>query len=75
MAGLRPPASGRVVWRDRRLTTSDVVWPSDDVLLVDTTTGGITMTLPLAANVKGQYFVFKKLVAANTLTIVGAIIL
>jgi hypothetical protein len=37
--------------------------------VVDTTSGNVTMTLPLAANNKDKQYCFKKLVAANTMTI------
>jgi hypothetical protein len=69
MAGLRPGPNQRVMWRDRRVTASEAVQPSDDIVLVDTTAGSVTLTLPAAATVRGQWYEFKKLVAANTLTL------
>lgn len=72
MAGIRPGPNARVAWRDRVVTASETVRPSDDFLLVDTTTGSVTLTLPLAASVRGQWLVIKKLVAANTLTVQGS---
>lgn len=72
MAGVRPGPNARVAWRDRRVTASESVQPSDDILLVDTTGGSVTLTLPAAGTVRGQWFVVKKLVAANTVTLDGA---
>lgn len=69
MAGVRPGPNQRVAWRDNRITASGEVQPSEDIVLVDTTAGSVTLTLPLAASVRGQWFEFKKLVAANTLTL------
>ena len=71
MAGLRPGPLGRVAWRDRRVTASGIIQGSDDVLLVDTTAGNVTLTLPPAVSSRGQWFEVKKLVAANTVTIDG----
>lgn len=71
MAGLRPGPLGRVAWRDRRVTASGLIQGSDDILLVDTTSGSVTLTLPPAANSRGQWFEVKKLVAANTITLDG----
>jgi hypothetical protein len=69
MAGIRPGPLARVAWRDRRVTATEAVQPSDDILLVDTTSGNVTLTLPLAATVRGQWYEVKKLVAANTVTL------
>lgn len=72
MASVRPGPNQRLVWRDRLVAASETIQPSDDVVLVDTTGGSVTLTLPRAATVRGQWFVFKKLIAANTLTLDGA---
>jgi hypothetical protein len=53
----------------RTFTASRAVDVGVDVYLVDTTGGTVTMTLPLASTVPGKKFTFKKLVAANTLTV------
>jgi hypothetical protein len=47
------------------MTTADVL------LLVTTTGGSVTVTLPPAGQVRGRFFYFKKLTAANTLTLDG----
>lgn len=58
-----------------RVQTNTNVAPAvgdDDYLtLVDTTAGNATITLPSVASCLGRIYVFKKLVAANTLTIDG----
>lgn len=58
-----------------RVATDTNVAPAvgdDDYLtLVDTTAGNATITLPAVASCLGRIYVFKKLVAANTLTIDG----
>ncbi len=69
MPAVRPGPNARVVWRERRITASEAVQPSDDLLLVDTSAGSVTLTLPAASTVRGQWFEVKKLTAANTLTL------
>ena len=51
------------------LTASASVSPFSGLVLVDTTSGSVTVSLPPAANCKGQVLHIKKLVAANTMTI------
>lgn len=51
------------------VTSSSTVNESQYFVVVDTTSGNVTMTLPLAAKYKDKHFVFKKKVAANSLTV------
>lgn len=44
----------------------------DDVVLVDTTAGAVTIILPSAADGKWQEYVIKKTAGGNTLTLDGA---
>lgn len=56
--------------RDRYVTSSGEVFPSDDILSVATAGGAVTLTLPLAANVRGRVFEFNKTDnSSNTLTV------
>lgn len=57
---------------DALATSATTLTDTDDVLLVDTTGGGVTVTLPEAKLYRGRRFTIKKMVAANTLTIDGA---
>ena len=52
-------------------TASGTATEGDMVLMVDTTAGSVTITLPPAAATKGLTFTFKKLVAANTMVVDG----
>ena len=56
----------------KTLTITQEVRVGGTIYLVDTTSGSVVVTLPLAKDAKGEYFVFKKIVAANTMTIDGA---
>jgi len=52
------------------VTVSTAIGPSDGFVLVDTTGGNITITLPDASTVLGREFSVKRLTAgANTLTV------
>lgn len=55
----------------RTVTAATTIIDSDDVVLVDTTGGSITVTLPPAATNLGRRFTVKKMVAANTMTLDG----
>lgn len=55
----------------RTVTAATTIVDSDDVVLVDTTGGSVTVTLPPAATNLGRRFTVKKLIAANTLTLDG----
>lgn len=55
----------------RTVTAATTIIDSDDVVLVDTTGGSITVTLPPAATNLGRRFTMKKMVAANTMTLDG----
>lgn len=63
------------VQRNRRkritasLTLSAIDYSLYDTLLVDSTSGNITITLPPAVKVAGMPMLVKKLVAANTITL------
>lgn len=58
--------------RHRITSAATTLTEADDVLLVDTTGGNVTVTLPAAQGVPGQEVVVKKLVAANTMTVAAA---
>ena len=61
------------IWGDdRTVTAATTVVDSDDLILVDTTSGSVTVTLPTALGNKGRRFTMKKLVAANTMTLAAA---
>ena len=61
------------VWGDdRTVTAATTVVDSDELILVDTTSGSVTVTLPPALGRKGRRFTAKKLIAANTMTLAGA---
>lgn len=51
------------------LTASSSISPFAGLVLVNTTSGSVTVTLPPAANCKGRIYQFKKTVAANTVTL------
>jgi len=51
------------------LTASDSISPFSGLVLVNTTSGSVTVTLPAAADCKGRVYQFKKTVAANTVTL------
>lgn len=67
-------------WSDHAGTVRQVITKSatgnltvneSGIILVDTTGGSVTLTLPAAASSKGRYYYVKKLVAANTFTLEG----
>ena len=51
------------------VSASDTVTDSQFFVIVDSTAGNVTMTLPLAANCKDKQFCFKKKVAGNSMII------
>lgn len=51
------------------LSANATLTEAHDVVLVDTAGGSVTITLPLAARVRGFSTSVKKLAAANTLTV------
>lgn len=54
----------------RRVTAATSLTEADDILLVDTTSGGVTVTLPLAAQTPKVRFTVKKVSSdGNTVTI------
>lgn len=55
----------------RTTTSATTLMDSDDLLLVNTTGGNITVTLPLVASNLGRRFAVKKIAAGNTLTLDG----
>lgn len=55
--------------RTRRLSAAATLTNGDDVVLVDTTGGSVTVTLPPAARSPGKWYWIKKMTAANTLTV------
>lgn len=57
-------------WREVSAATTIV--DSDSMLLVDTTAGSVTITLPAASLNAGRRFGVKKKVAGNTLTLSSA---
>lgn len=54
--------------RVRRLSAAATLTNADDVVLVDTSGGSVTVTLPLASRSPGKWVWIKKMTAANTLT-------
>lgn len=59
--------------KDRHLTATATLFPSDEIITVDTTAGNVTLTLPGAAGCRGLMITVKRLSAgANTLTIAAA---
>jgi hypothetical protein len=48
-------------------TVSRTLTTNDNVIAADTTSGNVTLTLPIARN--GKEFIIVKIIAANTLTI------
>lgn len=55
--------------RGRLLSAAATLTAGDDVVLVTTSGGSVTLTLPLASKHQGHTFVVKKMSAANTLTV------
>lgn len=55
--------------RVRTVTATGSATAGDDVLLVDTTAGSVTVNLPPARTVPGHEYRVKKTVAANTVTL------
>lgn len=55
--------------RDRYVTASGPVYPSDDIVLVGPLAGNITLDLPDAAGCRGRLLEFTKLGAAFTVTL------
>lgn len=51
------------------LTASATIRPEHSIVLANTTSGSVTVTLPPARDCKGREYKFKKLVAANTMTL------
>ena len=56
----------------RRLSADTTLEPEDDLVLVDTTSGSITIKLPFIDDAQRKVYVIKKLVAGNTLTVDGS---
>lgn len=77
--GLNPATAASIVREITRVDRSDVltltasatIKPEHSLVLVDTTSGSVTVTLPPARKCKGRVYRFKKLVAANTMTLDG----
>lgn len=58
---------------DRIVTASATLFPSDNVVLVDTTAGAVTLTLPDAANARGLVLTVKRVTGGgNACTVQGA---
>lgn len=55
--------------RTRLVSAATTVTAGDDILLVDTTGGSVTVTLPVASTVPGKRVQVKKMIAANTVTV------
>lgn len=55
--------------RGRLVSSATTLTAGDDTVLVDTSGGSVTITLPLAADNPGQRFDVKKMAAANTCTV------
>ena len=64
-------AVGLTVHRVRSVAASETLPQGTSHVLVDTTAGSVTITLPRADTMMGRVVVVKKLVAANTLTLDG----
>lgn len=64
-----PSGPGTFAPNTRTTSTSGTILLTDAVVRVDTTAGTRVLTLPPAAQVRGQMFTLKKIVAANTLTL------
>jgi hypothetical protein len=58
-------------YRIEELSTSQTIRITRTLYVVDTSAGTLTITLPPAKEAKGEWIVFKKIVAANTMTIDG----
>lgn len=52
-------------------TTADDVEQHDSVILLDTTSNAVTLTLPPAADTEGRVYIFKAIDITNTATIDG----
>lgn len=62
-----------IFYPDRLVTTATTVLDSDETMLVDTTSGAVTVTLPTASTVRGREFtVVKTNAGANNVTIAAA---
>lgn len=59
--------------KSRRVSAAYTLTDADDVLLVTTSGGNVTITLPAASTLPGKRFHVKKMDAANTLTLSGDI--
>lgn len=68
---LRRAAIGLTVHRVLALSATATVPQSASHVLVTTSGGSVTLTLPKAETMQGRVVVFKKLTAANTLTLDG----
>lgn len=66
---LRRAARGVPVFPVRDISATETLRESDAFLVVDTTGGNVTLTLPKAAYMTGRLLWVKKTVAANTLTL------
>jgi hypothetical protein len=55
--------------RARAISSATTLTERDDVVLVDTTSGSVTVTLPSARLAGGHVFHVKKMIAANTCTV------
>ena len=59
--------------KDRHLTATATLFPSDEIVTVDTAAGNVTLTLPGAAGCRGLQLSVKRLSAGgNTLTVAAA---
>lgn len=56
-------------WTSRAVTADTTITGADDLVVVDTTGGNITVTLPSARESYGQCVAIKKWVAGNTMTL------
>ena len=61
-------------WHDIQIIATSLtisITRANTIVLVDTTAGSVTVTLPAASTLTGRTIIVKKLVAANTLTVEG----
>ena len=56
-------------WPSRTTSANGTLASGDNLTLVDTSGGNVTLTLPSAASVLDEQFTIKKMDAANTVTI------
>lgn len=56
-------------YKSRRVSAAYTLTDADDVLLVTTSGGSVTLTLPVASTLPGKRYEIKKMDAANTLTV------